>query len=1248
MKIVFFRTRSLVLLATAAVLFLSPLLRADDTTPKYLDPIVPIEQRIDDLLSKMTVEEKINQISDDWGSKSIPRLKIPALLKGEGLHSQSYSKGATIFPQAICMAATFDPDIVGKIGTTVALESKADHIHSSWSPVLDCARDVRWGRVEETYGESPYLISRMGVAWITAFQAQNMIAVPKHFAGHGEPRGGRDSNDEGLSERTLREIHLPAFRAAVEEAHCGGIMAAYSTWWDGVPDNASTVLLQQVLRQEWGFDGYVVSDCGGPEHFITKHGIASTPAEACALAAAAGVNMECGSMYKTGMEQALEQGLVTPAELDDVVRPVLRAKFRLGLFEHPEPDKMSFDQLPEYDSPAARALAREVEVEGAVLLKNDKNTLPLKKDLKTIAVIGPDADTPMTGDYSPKFRDDQLISVLAGIKSHVSPSTQVVYAPGLDSPLSLDTSKFPEAVAAAKGADVAVVVVGDNSREGGGKSTTGENNDGATLDFPGAQRDLIKAIQATGTPVVLVIVNGKPFTLDWEVDNIPAILVTWYPGEEGGDATADLLFGDRNPSGRLPVTWPLSPAQLPLNYDYHPSGRKYDYYDMPFAPQFWFGYGLSYTQFKYSNLRITPKADDPGYVNVAVDIQNVGDYDGDEVAELYVTEPIASVSTPVVELEGFKRVPLKKGETKTVTFDLTPYQLSLLDQNMVRRVEPGVFRIHVGGCCPDVQKGVNDDRKNKVGFFDPLKGVTGQFTEPKEYSAQFIYTLDAPEKVGGGQPFPATVTVTNNGNLTDVTEAKLYAGFQLDSWGFELKPGESKSHTFQPAMYKTTDLAVVAGNQIVTKTIDVEKAPARLDYKNIRMAVDDNDVLQVTADIQNVGGDPYAGALALKIDGNAVGTPEPVALQPGEKRHITLGYTFDVSGIHKVQINDQPEQQIVVAGGIGFGLQNPLVYLKLDEGQGTTTKNEITGKDLNIKGTPAWVDGKSGKALELTDSGMGVDAEHLDIYRKAFTLSAWVKIDSLGKNDDLGLFGGQAPMGADQDATGTQLRVGIQNKKPIMDFQGREINGAKEVPIGDWVNLTYTYDPIALKGSVYVNGSLDKAVAQKPYTGPLETIGDAPSLAHGSYALDEIVVIQSCLSQQMVHQLAKDGLESLRSGDYTSQWRASTDAPQTLDVVADLPDGSKITVTVDTGDKDGKTLSSCKVDLVAGQSSYPLTGLQAGDQVRLRVQIAGTSWGTSPVLRAATLTGTGKLKWSTPNEWAQGQLSTSLVSGFGQ
>lgn len=792
-------------------------------TPKYLNPNVPIEQRVDDLLPRMTVAEKVSQISDDWGSAGIPRLKVPSLLKTEGLHSQSYSTGATIFPQPIGMAATFNPALINKVGRQTALESKAAHIRESWSPVLDVARDVRWGRLEETYGESPYLVSRMGVAWIEGFQGEDMIAVPKHFAGHGQPMGGRDSQDIGLSDRVMREIHLPSFRAAVEEAHAGGIMAAYGVW-DGVPDNASTPLLQKILRQEWGFDGFVISDCGALANLVEKQGIVQTMPEAAALGIRAGVSINCGTTYHDWAAKALEQGLITGSQLNDSVRAVLRAKIRLGLFEHPEPDKMVWEKLPEYDTPDARALAREVAAQGSVLLRNDNGVLPLKKDIGIIAVIGPNADSPQTGDYSPKIAPDQMVTVLQGIRSHVKPGTRVLFAPGLDSPLSTDTSKFAEAIGAARQADVAVVVVGDTSHPGGPEGTTGENRDGATLEFPGAQRDLVKAIQATGTPVILVIVNGKPFTLAWEATHIPGILVTWYPGEEGGNATADLLFGDRNPSGRLPITWPRSTGQLPLNYDYLPSGRRYDYYDMSFTPQWGFGYGLSYTHFKYSNLRILPKEGDPGFVTVTADVQNAGSRDGDEVSQLYVTEMTSSVVTPVVELKGVQRVSIKAGETKEVSFQLSAYQLSILDANMVRRVEPGKFRIHVGGSCPTFPNGVTDRLQEKIGFYSPNEGISGAFSEPREYGARFVYSLGAPENVKAGQPFAATVTVKNEGNLTDVTETTLYAGSELGSWRFELKPGEEKSHTFQVSMRKAGNLALVAGTQMMNREIAVGTA----------------------------------------------------------------------------------------------------------------------------------------------------------------------------------------------------------------------------------------------------------------------------------------------------------------------------------------------------------------------------------------------------------------------------------------
>ena len=331
---------------------------------------------------------------------------------------------------------------------------------------------------------------------------------------------------------------------------------------------------------------------------------------------------------------------------------------------------------------------------------------------------------------------------------------------------------------------------------------------------------------------MLVIVNGKPFTLEWEAAHIPAILVSWYPGEEGGDATADLLFGVRNPSGRLPLTWPRNSGQLPLNYDYLPSGRRYDYFDLPFAPQWRFGFGLSYTHYRYSNLRIAPKQGDPGFVTVSADVENTGRRDGDEVSQLYVTQMISSVATPVIELEGIQRISLKAGEVGTVRFELTPYQLSLLDSHLVRRVEPGQFRIHVGGVSPSAPDNVTDERKSKVGFAGPEEGISGAFTESKAYSAQFVYAFDAPTNAENGQPFPAKVTVRNNGSLTDVTQVKLYAGFELGSWSFELKPGEEKSHTFFPVMYKSGSLAVVAGSQMMTHEISLERAAARSDAQS--------------------------------------------------------------------------------------------------------------------------------------------------------------------------------------------------------------------------------------------------------------------------------------------------------------------------------------------------------------------------------------------------------------------------------
>jgi beta-glucosidase len=795
------------------------------SSPKYLDPRVPIEERIDDLLPRLTLAEKIVQLSDDWGSKGIPRLKIPALLKTEGLHGQSYSTGAAIFPDPIAMAATFDTMLINQVGKATAVEAKAANLRASWSPVLDVARDARWGRVEETYGEDPYLVSRMGVAWITGFQSDNMIAIPKHFAGHGEPLGGRDSNDIGLSERTLRNIHLVPFRAAIEEAHAGGVMAAYSTW-EGTPNNASIELLQKILRQEWGFDGIVVSDCGAPEQFLSKQFVVTNLEEACRLAILAGVDSECGEAFKKALKSAVEKGILQESDLDRNVRDMLRAKFRLGLFENPGSQNMVWEKLPAYDTPEHRALTREVAVEGSVLLKNEGNLLPLSKDIGTIAVIGPNADAAQTGDYSAKPASNQLVAVLQGVKSHVSSATKVIYGEGCDF-RSSDTSRIAQAVEIAKQADAVILVVGDNSGASRGKSTSGENVDGATLEIPGAQRELIKEVQAAGKPVVLVLVNGKPFTLAWEAEHIPAILVTWYPGEEGGNATADLIFGDRNPSGRLPITFPRNVGQLPLYYDYLPSGRNYAYYDMPFTPLYRFGYGLSYTTFKYSNLKTSTK-NPQGVVTVSADVENTGDRDGDEVAQLYVTDVYSSVITPVIELKGFKRVSLKKGEMKMVTFELTPYQISLLNSDMERVLEPGKFRVHVGGASPEPPSG-SDEHKLKIGFKDPAQGVSGEFEIDQKYQADFVCDLKTPGKVRQGETFPATVTVKNQGNLLDVVEVKLYGKTLLNARRFEIKPGETRTHTFEATLSQvgTQNVTAIVGQKVVSHTVKVSKASAK-------------------------------------------------------------------------------------------------------------------------------------------------------------------------------------------------------------------------------------------------------------------------------------------------------------------------------------------------------------------------------------------------------------------------------------
>lgn len=1210
------------------------------SSPKYLNPQLPIEERIDDLLPRMTLEEKISQLIDSWGSPGIPRLNVPVMLKTEGLHSQSYSTGATLFPMPIEMSSTFDPELVNRVGRATATEAKAANLRASWSPVLDVARDARWGRVEETYGEDPYLVSRMGVAWINGFQSEDMIAIPKHFAGHGEPRGGRDSNDEGLSERMMREVHLVPFRAAVEEAHAGGIMAAYSTW-DGTPDNASTELLQNVLRQEWGFDGVVVSDCGGPEHFLTKQSVVSNLEEACQRAIRAGVDIECGDAFKKALASAVQDGLLRDSDLDANVRDVLRAKFKLGLFENPGPQKMNWDKLPEYDTREHRTLARQVAAEGIVLLKNDRNLLPLSKSLGTIAVIGPNADQAQTGDYSPKLAQNQMVTVLEGIKSHVGADTKVLYARGCSATAD-DTSEITPAVEIAKQADAIVLVVGDHSYPGDGKSTTGENNDGATLEIPGAQRELIKAIQATGKPVVLVLVNGKPFTLEWESANVPAILETWYPGEEGGNATADIIFGDQNPSGHLPITFPRNVGQLPLNYNYLPSGRNYNYYDMAFAPLYRFGYGLSYTTFKYSDLTFTPRGTEPGYMTVSVDIENTGDRDGDEVAQLYVTDTLTSVITPVIELKGLKRVSLKKGEKKTVTFELTPYQLSFLNADMERVVEPATFRIHVGSVSPEFPSG-SEEHKMKIGFKNPAEGLTGEFMVPKMYQANFNYSVEAPAHVPGGEAFPVIVNVTNSGNLLDIAKINLYGDTLLASHRFEIAPGETRAYSFNVALCKSgpQTLTAIVGKEAITRTVNVLKSPANLELGDIKTSIGDDGVLRYQAEAKNTGSETYKGDFNIRADRKIV-TSQKLELAPGASQKLQLSYAFPHSGEFRVKLGDAAEQQMVVPGGISLALTDPLIYLDFENANASGIKNDVTGTTLPIQGTPQFVPGKEGRAFETSDKDTFVKVGGVDLYRKSFTLAAWINIENLADGQAM-FFGGKAPMGADVDTTGTGLAAGVFEGSPLLSFWNRDVHSKQAISKKTWVHIAYTYNPDMEQGSIYINGKLDKTLHQKAYAGPLDMIGGALRFNHGRFAMDDVLVTHDCLNSKAVAVLASSGAQALQRGEMVTDWRSVSSAFNKIEAWSDIPAGAGIKVAVEAGDGQDNVVDSRTVDLKSGKQTISLAGLKPGEKVRLNIQLAATRWEDLPVLRTVVLQNINEaVRWAVLAEWQKGSQTGGL------
>ena len=1204
----------------------------------YLDPSKPVEERIDDLLPRMTLDEKISQISDSWGIQAIARLKVPALFKSEALHGQSYSTGGTIFPHAIAMAATWDVDLVRRSLVLIADECKAANQVHAWSPVLDVARDARWGRVEESFGEDPYLVSRMAVAWVGGFQSTGLYACPKHFAAHGQPLGGRDSMDVGFSEREMREVHLVPFRAAFKEAKAASVMHAYSTW-NGVPAGASKELLQKILREEWGFDGFVVSDCGALDHFMTKHSICATGEEAAGLALSAGVDMECGEVYRKYLASAIKKGIVDEALVDISVRRTLRAKFKQGLFEKPT-DKMLWDKLPIYDTPSHKDAAYEMAVESQVLLKNDGDLLPLKADLKDVAVIGPNADEGQIGDYSAQPTDGQVISVLAGLKA-AAPGVHFTYARGCDQ-TDLNTGDFAAAVEIAKKAQIAIVVVGDrsNRRKGAGKATTGENTDGATLELPGAQRDLIKAIHATGTPVVLVVVNGKPMTLEWESLQIPAIVVSWYPGERGGAATADLLLGKRNFSGRLPITFPRHVGQEPLFYNYKPSGRRVVYSDMSFLPRYRFGHGLSYTTFRYGNLKV--EQTDAATPTVSVEVENTGTRDGDEVVQMYVTDVIASVATPVMELKGFQRVALKKGEKKTVSMSLTPYQLSCLNGDMVRVVEPGEFRVHVGGTSPSaLEEPAN--QKQSIGFKNDREGISGRFMVDHRYGADFTCQAEVPTVAQGGEAFPVRITMKNDGSLCDISEATLYVDGRVSGTRrFELEPGEQGSFTFMPTAFAAgeQDLQIVYGKKIIVRRLQVAKAPGRFMLDHARVDIDDAGMLKVVARAANSSSEAYEGQLTLSIDGKAVQT-QPLKLAPGESNPVTVVYPFALSGRYAVQLNDLPAMHVSVEGRLGLLMQDVALALEVDPAG--KARNLIDGAAVTLNGL-ALVDGRGkAKAVQFTGDGKSLEPGTIELFGKAFTLATWVRVDTFAKNGQVPLFGGVAPMGAGQDEVGTKLSAGLNDKKLYLDFSGSSLAGNTEIAIGQWVHVAFTYDPLSGFGDVYLNGKRDQHRKLKTCLSPLQMIGKAPSLPAGAFAMQEVVVVRSCCDERAIRLLMEQGGDALRSGSHVTEWRPITALPQQLEAWCELPPGTTAEAAIEIGDGTDKAISSQKVTLTDGHARYPLTALKDGTQVRIRSTLKAGTWISAPAVTGYRLEGQDvAVKWSLASELKKGSLGGGL------
>ena len=698
------------------------------------------EQRINALLARMTLAEKLGQLQqlDGEGNGTFrpehpdlirkgllgstlnvrgakntnelqhvamdeSRLKIPVLFGFDAIHGYR-----TIFPIPLAEASSWDPASAQRSASIAAQEARDSGLRWTFAPMLDIARDPRWGRITEGAGEDPFLGAAFARARVRGFQGtdygapEKILACAKHWVAYGATEGGRDYNTTDMSENTLREIYFPPFKAAID-AGVGTVMSAFNDL-NGVPASANPFTLTKVLRGEWNFDGFVVSDYTSVKELI-NHGLAADDQDAARLALNAGVDMEMVSrLFNQHGSQLLKEGKVSQATIDEAVRRILRIKFRLGLFEHPYTDdaREKTSLLTSQNRAAARAIADR----SMVLLKNERETLPLSKSLPSIAVIGPLADDhrSLLGWWSGDGKPEDTVTALMGIRAKVAPATKVGYAKGCDAQGD-STEGFAEAVALARDSEVALVFVGES------KEMVGEAASKSSLDLTGRQMDLVKAVQATGKPTIVILINGRPLTVGWIVENTPAVLEAWMGGTEAGNAIADVLFGDVNPSGKLPVTFPRSVGQVPIYYNHMNTGRPPEasnrytskYLDVPWTPQFPFGYGLSYTQFKITNLQLSvQRISATGRLTASVEIENVGKRSGDEVVQLYIRDVAASMTRPVKELKGFQRVTLQPGEKKRVEFLLTAEELGFWNREMRFTVEPGKFKVMVGPNSEDL------------------------------------------------------------------------------------------------------------------------------------------------------------------------------------------------------------------------------------------------------------------------------------------------------------------------------------------------------------------------------------------------------------------------------------------------------------------------------------------------------------------------------------------------------------------